>query len=124
MGLEIVDLEILYTVKDFPAYLGTTSQKPDMDENMDMKWAIPRESGMVQLAELVPEDVLYKETHAAAIGKVWERHNAEFVDSLSKYMKNGDKIVEILGEGILNSTYNQRKRETKEVSQWVIVEPS
>lgn len=118
------DLEILYTVKDFPAYLGTTSQKSDLDEHMDMRWAISRESGMVQLAELVPEDVLYKETHVSPVGKTWEKHNIEFADFLDKYMLNGEKIVEIGGgNGILNATYN-KKLDNNKYKMWLIVEPS
>lgn len=59
---------------------------------MDMKWAISMESCMVQLAELVSEDVLYKETHISPVGKKWEKHNIKFADFLDKYMLNGEKL--------------------------------
>lgn len=115
------DIELLYTIPDFPVYLGTTKQPYEEDQYMDMKWGISKSSGMVQLMELVPNDILYADTHVAPVGSTWTRHNAEFSDFLHKYVKPDDQILEIGGaNGILNAAYNRKYKH----ENWVIVEPS
>ena len=115
------DLEPLYTFKNFPVYCGVADNTPPSDIFADMKWAISKGSGMVQLEELVPPELLYSKSHNASIGKTWERHHREFADFLYQYAGKDAGILEIGGgNGILNAFYNEKYA----AKEWVIVDPT
>lgn len=114
------DLEELAVLKDFPVYCGATEQEIEKDLFADMEWGISAASGMVQLCRLVPEDILYHQSHNNSIGKVWLEHHTQFADFLHKHkLKKG--ILEIGGgNGILNSIYTAKYGSM----EWTIIEPS
>ena len=118
------DLELLYTMKDFPVYCGVTDQDVSDDRYEDMKWMISRGSGMIQLGELLPLDDLYSVSHNSSYGGIWRQHHDEFSDFLHKYVgKRG--VLEIGGgNGILNSVYNVEFDCEGGVIPWTIIEPS
>ncbi len=113
------DLEILYTFKNFPVYMGCTSQKEEKDLLADMIWAISKSSGLIELKELIPLDILYPENHGSgAVGELWDNHHAAFAKFLSKYKPKG--IIEIGGaHGILSKKY----QEIDDIN-WNIIEPN
>ena len=89
------NLENLYTFKDFPIYMGCTDEPFEDDICLDMKWAIDKESGMIQLVDLVPLDILYSRQHMDSTGSTWSEYN----DLLARFISNeidGD-IIEIGG---------------------------
>lgn len=113
------DLQPLYTFKNFPVYCGVTEEDPETDICADMKWMISSGSGMIQLGELVPAELLYTKSHNASIGGIWKRHHEEFADFLHEYASG--KIVEIGGgNGILNSLYNAKY----DIEEWIIIDPT
>lgn len=114
------DMELLYTMKNFPIYMGVTNELLDKDLFADEKWVISNSSGMIQLKELVPAEILYAKSHNSSIGKVWERHHSGFAAFLHRHIgKNG--ILEIGGgNGILNKIY----RKTYSDVLWKIIEPT
>lgn len=115
------DLEPLYTFKNFPIYCGVTEEKSETDIYADMRWMISQGSGMIQLGELVPGELLYSKSHNASIGGIWQRHHRDFADFLHEYINKGDGVVEIGGgNGILNVIYNQKYT----AHNWVIVDPT
>jgi Methyltransferase domain/C-methyltransferase C-terminal domain len=113
------DLEILYTFKKFPVFMGCVTSSPRFDLNEDMSWAISKSSGLIQLQQLLPLDILYAEQHGAgAVGALWLQHHAEFAKFISQY--SPDAVLEIGGgHGILAKEYSQLKK-----IPWVIVEPN
>jgi hypothetical protein len=89
------NLEHLYTFKDFPIYMGCTDEPFEDDICLDMKWAIDKDSGMIQLMDLVPLDILYSRQHMDSTGTTWSEYN----DLLASFISNeieGD-IIEIGG---------------------------
>lgn len=117
------DLEPLYTMHKFPVYCGVTEEPVHTDMFADMKWMISRASGMIQLGELLPLEVLYSVSHNESVGKKWQMHHEAFARFLNQYAgKQG--ILEIGGgNGILNSIY-QRLYGKGGGIPWTIVEPS
>lgn len=112
------DLEIIHTLNKFPVYMGCTSQSEENDLVADMIWAISKKSGLVELKELIPLNILYPENHAASIGSVWNNHHNSFAIFLGYYRPKG--IIEIGGaHGILSKKY----QEIDEI-EWTIVEPN
>ena len=89
------NLELLYTFKNFPIFMGCTDEPFKEDMFMDMTWTIDRDSGLVQLLDLVPLEILYSKQHMDATGATWDKYNnllAKFISSEYK----GD-ILEIGG---------------------------
>lgn len=117
------DLEVLHTIKDFPVYMGVSDLQFSEDLFADMKWGISKSSGMLQLLELVPEEILYKNSHNGSIGNLWKEHHTKFAELIHESIGNYKRdILEIGGgNGILNAIYNERYNMD---GQWVIVEPS
>lgn len=114
------DLELLYTMRDFPVYMGVSDKRIENDLFADQKWMISKGTGMIQLGELVPEEILYAKSHNSGIGKVWERHNSRFSDFIYKY-RQGDDILEVGGgNGVLNAAYSKKYGKIL----WKIVEPA
>lgn len=89
------NLEHLYTFKDFPIYMGCSDEPFENDICLDMKWAIDRDSGMIQLMDLVPLDILYSRQHMDSTGSTWSEYNDLLANFISKEV-DGD-IIEIGG---------------------------
>ena len=89
------NLEHLFTFNDFPIYMGCTDEKFEDDICLDMKWAIDPETGMIQLMDLVPLEILYSKQHMDSTGPTWDEYNDLLANFISKEVK-GD-IIEIGG---------------------------
>jgi hypothetical protein len=113
------DLEHLYTFRQFPVFMGCTDQPQDKDLHADMDWWISRSSGLIQLKQLLPLDVLYPESHGAgAVGALWERHHREFAQFVHRYAPRA--VLEIGGaHGILAREYQALAS-----ADWTILEPN
>jgi SAM-dependent methyltransferase len=111
------DLEFLYSFKNYPVFMGCTSQELSSDIFFDMDWYISKSSGLIQLKNLLPFDVLYPQTHGAgSIGKLWNQHHTSFANFLHKFKPKS--VFEIGGShGILNNKYSKL-----DVVPWVIVD--
>jgi hypothetical protein len=114
------DLEDLYTFKNFPVFMGCTTQDLSNDTLSDMSWKISKESGMIQLNPLLPLDVVYSSEHGSGTtGKAWDEHHEAFAQFVNKY--NIKNVLEIGGlHGILAQKYFGLKGEAK----WTIIEPN
>ncbi|ABL02610.1 hypothetical protein Rmag_0896 [Candidatus Ruthia magnifica str. Cm (Calyptogena magnifica)] len=112
------NLEILHTLRNFPVYMGCTKQLQKEDLVADMTWVIFKNSGLIELKELIPLNILYPENHAGAVGKIWDNHHNAFAKFLSYY--NPNSLIEIGGaHGILSKKYQDINS-----SNWTIVEPN
>ncbi len=115
------DLEELYTFRHLPINFGVTLQPIEKDLYADAHWMISQTSGMIQLGELIPDYILYEESHHAGNALIWQQHYECFAEFLHSNMQ-GDSIVEIGGgNGNLYYKYHQK---FNDVNQWCIVEPS
>ena len=73
------DLMPLHCFKNFPVFMGCTTQKKELDLLSDMNWNISRESGAIQLNPLLPLEVIYKEQHGSGcVGDLWNQHHLAF----------------------------------------------
>lgn len=112
-------LQRLVTLKRFPVFLGCTDKHPDQDLFADMKWYIDPETGIIQLTELIPPNILYQSQHVDGTGKVWEDYYNNFTEFILK--QDPSKVLEIGG--------GQGRLAEKVVSKntnidWTIVEPN
>jgi 2-polyprenyl-3-methyl-5-hydroxy-6-metoxy-1,4-benzoquinol methylase len=89
------NLEHLHTFKNFPVFFGCTSNPKEKDLTADMKWEIDPITGIIQLTELIPLDILYMEQHVDATGQTWSEYNNDFSEYVLKN-KTGD-VLEIGG---------------------------
>lgn len=113
------DLEHLHTFSRFPVFMGCMDQPEADDLKEDMAWWISRSSGVIQLKQLIPLDVLYPESHGAgAVGALWEKHHhafAQFVNGVAP-----SAVLEIGGShGILARNYKAFAS-----IPWTILEPN
>lgn len=117
--LQKTKMEDLGCFKSFPVYMGCVSNDPTTDLFSDMKWHISPVNGLLQLKELIPLDILYRENHAGAVGKIWMDHHAAFAEFIKQYSPTS--VLEIGGaHGILSKIYQQSSQDVT----WSIVEPN
>lgn len=113
------NLEHLYTLKNFPVFMGCTLQEESEDIVADMSWVICPETGMIQLARLIPLEILYQDQHNEGVGKVWEDHYEAFAGFLKEYSPK--HVLEIGGaHGLIAKKYLSKVPE----ANWTIVEPN
>ena len=99
--------------------MGCTNLPQSDDLHCDMSWWIGRNSGLIQLKQLLPLEVLYPESHGAGeVGALWEAHHAAFAKFLNRFTPTA--VFEIGGaHGILEKNYQQYKE-----IPWTILEPN
>lgn len=113
------DLEPLYKFERFPVFMGCVDHPEQDDLYADMDWWISRSSGLIQLRQLLPLEVLYPAAHGAgAIGALWARHHRTFAAFIHRYAPSA--VLEVGGaSGILAREYRQLAD-----IDWTIVEPN
>ena len=99
------DLELLYSFKDFPVFMGCVDHPPEKDLKADMNRWISKSTGSLQLNPLIPLDVLYAISHGAgSTGELWMQHHREFAEFVRDY--DVESALEIgAGHGILSKNY-------------------
>ena len=113
------EFEILTTIENFPVFFGVTNKEEKEDLYAKMEWYIEKETGLIQLNNLIPLEILYQEQHAYGFGETWENHYQEF----SKFLleKNPKNVLEIGGgQGRIANICTQNNS----LLQWTIVEPN
>lgn len=111
------EFEYLFTFKNFPVFMGVTTQTEDTDKFCDMNFFIEKNSGMLQLNPILPLEIVYYETHnSGAIGDVWLNHHKQFAKFIQSFFPAS--VLEIGGgSGILSKLYSEN-------IDWTIVEPN
>lgn len=113
------NLEPLHTIPRFPVFFGTVDTPLDEDLHADMEWVIDRETGVVQLAKLIPLEVLYREQHVDGCGPLWAAYYADFASYL--LARDPGRVAEIGGgSGAFALTALAQKPDL----DWTIVEPN
>ena len=113
------ELEHLHTFLNTPASMACTSQDSVLDLTMNQVWDICKNTGIIQLRNLYPLDVVYKFAHNDGVGSSWQKHNENFVNFIQKFRVNN--IFEIgCGSGKLAEIYLDENKKSK----WYGLEPN
>lgn len=114
------DLEHLYTLKDFPVFMGCVTQPKTDDLVHDINFYISRSSGMIQINPVLPLDVVYQTEHnPGTTGQGWLDHHRAFSEFVLRFEPK--KVFEIGGaHGILS----QYATEYNSNLDWTILEPN
>lgn len=113
------NLEPLFSY-DFPLFCGCTDEAQDNDIIAKMDFVISKPSGVIQLKNLIPLNLLYKNGHdAGAVGNLWEKHHAEFADFVMSFAPK--KVLEI-GGGHSKLALNCLKKDAN--LNYTIIEPN
>ncbi|OGI17693.1 MAG: hypothetical protein A3J63_02785 [Candidatus Moranbacteria bacterium RIFCSPHIGHO2_02_FULL_40_12b] len=112
-------LEQLYEFKKFPVFMGCVDNLDDKNDiNVDMSFSICRDTGIIQLDELLPLDLIYQNQHNDGVGKIWQEHYVSFAKFLEKF--NPKEVLEIGGANdFIANYYLERNPKTT----WTIIEP-
>lgn len=112
-------LEPLYTFHDFPVFMGCTDKPSENDLCADMKWDIGTKTGVIQLRELLPLEILYLDQHNDGTGKIWHDHYEAFAHFLHKFAPKN--VLEIGGahDKIANNYFSLGGD-----AAWTIIEPN
>lgn len=112
-------LEDLHTLADFPVFMGSVEHARSEDLTADMSWAISKTSGLIQLKQLLPLEVLYQaQTTTSAVGPTWMAHHREFAAFIKKYSPTS--VLELGGaHGILSVEFEKYS----DVA-WTVLEPN
>ena len=93
------NLKEIINISNFPVFMGATKQEPKKDLYEDLIFEKCSDCGIAQIKNLIPLDVLYKDTHNNAVGKTWNLHHTQFSEFASKFVKGN--IVEIGGSNLI-----------------------
>ena len=119
MAYENNDLELLYTYKKFPVFMGCTNIPIDNDQFHDMNWYISKSSGTIQLNPLLPLNIVYQLSHySGTIGKVWDEHHSKFAEFILKF--SHENVLEIGG---LHGTLAKKCKSFVDID-WTIIDPN
>lgn len=113
------NLEPVFTLPNFPVYMGCTEKDRTEDLFADMEWVICPKSGILQLLKLIPLEILYQNQHNEGLGQVWKDHYCEFVDFVNRFSPKS--VLEIGGaHGMIGSMYKDLNAE----SSWTVIDPN
>lgn len=113
------DLEDLHSLPNFPVFMGSVTHDQIDDVVSDMSWSISRQSGLIQLKNLLPLDVLYQaQTTTSAVGQIWMAHHMAFAKFIAKYQP-----VSVLELGGAHGILAKEFQEIAEIP-WTILEPN
>lgn len=114
------DLELIYSFKDFPVFMGCVDQPQSKDLVNDMNIYISKSSGMLQLNPVLPLEIVYQTEHnPGTTGKAWEDHHRSFAEFISQFGSNS--VFEIGGaHGQLSEFY----ADINPGASWTIIEPN
>lgn len=114
------DLQELYTFNNVPIHMGCVSSDAAEDITCDMSWKISPQTGIIQLTNLIPLDILYQTSHTpGTVGSIWNQHHIDFSNFICKFTP--DSVLEIGGShGILSRKYHDKHSQIP----WTIIEPA
>lgn len=119
MAYEKDDLELLYTYKKFPVFMGCTNSPFGHDQFHDMNWYISKSSGTIQLNPLLPLNIVYQLSHySGTVGKLWDEHHSKFAEFILKF--SPENVLEIGG---LHGTLAKKCKSFVDVN-WTIIDPN
>lgn len=111
------DLEFLFRIPHFPAFMGVADSDTENDKFHDLNVFISKGSGLVQVNPLFPLEDVYQDSHfSGEVGASWDLHHREFANFIEAFEPTG--VIELgAGSGILRSIYSKN-------IPWAIIEPN
>lgn len=94
------ETEELFSLKNFPVFM-LEDRTVLLQPTCDMEFEIGKEDGFVQLGNVIPPEILYKDPHSNAIGAVWEGMHKLVAEKISENSNSNTRILEI-GGGMVN----------------------
>ena len=73
------DLELLYTIKQFPVFMGCVNDDSIYDKFFDMNFCISKSSGIIQLNPIVSLEEVYRNSHGS--GKIGKPYSSDIRES-------------------------------------------
>ena len=117
---KVKDIEEIFTFKQFPIYMGVTESPIEDDIFVDMKWGASKSTGIVQLMDLIPLDLLYRNFHNPGVtGGIWEKHHKNFADFIKT-----TPFTELLEIGGATGSLFNHFLNTDDKFTWNVLEPS
>lgn len=118
------NIEDLFTIHNFPIFIGNTTQDPDKDIFTDMIFSICKDSGVIQLKKTIDPNLIYSGYHSEAIGLVWENHHIELSNIIENIVEE-NTINSVLEIGGSNAKLPLMVLKTKNtIKNCTIVEPN
>ncbi|MDB2389799.1 methyltransferase domain-containing protein [Alphaproteobacteria bacterium] len=113
-------LEKLHVFNNFPVFIGATDEQIENDVFFDMVWDICRDTGIIQLRNLINPNIIYSQYHSEATGEIWKKHHEAFCEFSKNHL--GTKVIEIGGSNgvIANKLISQNKH----ISKYTMIEPN
>lgn len=112
------NVDVLHSIAEFPVFMGSVDQSFETDLFAEQTWSISRDTGILQLARLIPLDILYQSQHAGAVGGIWMEHHRRFSEFLKSFSPLS--VLEVGGaHGILAKLYHAFNP-----ISWAILEPN
>lgn len=103
-----------HTIKDFPIFMGTTTQEKNKDLSADMVFSKCESCNLIQLTDLIPLDILYKNSHNQPIGKTWINHHKKFSNFVLKFSRQN--IIEIGGAHLMLARHLEKDSTIKSIT--------
>ena len=112
------NLEKVFTYENFPVFFGCTDQNKEEDIHADMNWSIDPLTGIIQLTDLVPLEILYQDSHVDGIGEVWTNYYDNLADYIS--LREPKNVLELGGgNGKLASAVVEK---SNTLEKWFVVD--
>lgn len=113
------NLEKIFSIKNFPVFIGSTDKPLRTDLFFDMQFFICKDTGVIQLKKVLLPKLIYSTYHSEALGTVWKEHHLKFIGFLEKFKPL--KVLEIGGSnGFIAKNYISENT----IDKWIIVEPN
>jgi len=114
------EIEELSSIEKFPVFIGDTPDDKSTDIFTDLTFDICKDTGIIQLRNLVDPNLIYAKYHSEAIGKLWDTHHNMLAQLISKYVDNKN-ILEIGGSNsqLALITFSLNKN----IKNWTIIDP-
>ena len=113
------NFKLLHEIENFPVFFGVTDVGIEEDLYAKMSWKIEESTGLIQLNELIPLEILYQSQHAYGFGPTWENHYQQFSTFLLE--KKVQNVLEIgAGQGRIAEICTKNNS----IETWTVIEPN
>jgi hypothetical protein len=94
--------------------MGTTTTKQTCDLSTDMIFAKCENCSCVQLVNLIPLEILYKDSHAHSVGPTWQKHHKSFSEFVLKHAEGN--IVEVGGAHLILAHHLEKSKKIEKIT--------
>tara|TARA_R110000822_G_scaffold95140_2_gene217748 strand:+ start:1147 stop:2202 length:1056 start_codon:yes stop_codon:yes gene_type:complete len=101
-------------MEEFPIFMGVTSQDKKEDVLVDMIFAKCVRCHCVQVRNLIPLEVLYKDSHNGSVGKIWLEHHRHFSEFILKHASGN--VVELGGAHLILANHLEKSEKIKTIT--------